>query len=288
MRHAQCIVGHGVTTPSALTASDLAAANILIWLVWTNQQQPLYIDTLPEAQSRPIDSPATQNSTLSATVAPEQRLGWLIGGRYLLEQIAGVGAYGVVYTARDVSTGFLYAIKVLNKIGLDAHQQLRQRQELFHHWQACHVGPASFHPNIVSLLGFFESPECLYAVLEYCPEGDLFMNITERQRYFGNDTMIRQVFLQILDAVEHCHSRGIYHRDLKPENILVADDGRTVKLADFGLATTDACTAGYGCGSQFYQSPGESRLPTKAEEEKSTSPARTWFAFAFVLFSPHM
>ena len=103
-----------------------------------------------------------------------------------------------------------------------------------------------------------DAPDCTYVVIEYCPEGDLFSNITERGKYVGNDFMAKSVFLQILDAVEFCHSIGIYHRDLKPENILVTENGMTVKLADFGLATTDRITSDYGCGSTFYMSPGMS------------------------------
>jgi serine/threonine protein kinase len=92
-------------------------------------------------------------------------------------------------------------------------------------------------------------------VIEFCPEGDLFTNITERGHFVGNDVLAKHAFLQILDAVEYCHSIGIYHRDLKPENILVTDGGHTVKLADFGLATADPYTSDFGCGSTFYMSP---------------------------------
>ncbi len=58
--------------------------------------------------------------------------------------------------------------------------------------------------------------------------------------------MIKRAFLQILNAVEFCHSIEIYHRDLKPENILVTDEGLTVKLADFELATRDPVTSDFG------------------------------------------
>lgn len=49
----------------------------------------------------------------------------------------------------------------------------------------------------------------------------------------------RQLFLQLLDAVEYVHSQQIVHRDLKPQNILVADNGRYLKLIDFGLSDAD-------------------------------------------------
>ncbi|ORX95477.1 kinase-like domain-containing protein [Clohesyomyces aquaticus] len=187
--------------------------------------------------------------TLNGFCAPEDRLGQVLAGRLQLTGILGVGAYGVVYTAVDIQTNIPYAVKALNKLGLEPRQRKFQQREIQLHHQA------SAHPNVVSLVKIMDAPDCTYVVIEYCPEGDLFSNITERGKYIGNDALAKRAFLQILDAVEYCHSIGIYHRDLKPENILVTDQGMTVKLADFGLATADHITSDFGCGSTFYMSP---------------------------------
>jgi serine/threonine protein kinase len=190
--------------------------------------------------------------TQNGFCAPEDRLGQILAGRLQLTGILGVGAYGVVYTAVDIQTNIPYAVKALNKVGLEPRQRKFQQREIQLHHQA------SAHPNVVSLVKIMDAPDCTYVVIEYCPEGDLFSNITEQGKYVGNDAMAKRAFLQVLDAVEYCHSIGIYHRDLKPENVLVTDQGMTCKLADFGLATTDHVTSDFGCGSTFYMSPGMS------------------------------
>lgn len=187
---------------------------------------------------------------------PESRVGHLLDNHLELTGILGVGAYGVVYTAVDIYTLVPFAIKALSKIGLDARQKKFQAREIALH------AKAQAHPNIVSLVEILDAPDCVYVVMEYCSEGDLFSVITEQGGYVADDEMARSVFLQLLDAVEYCHSLGIYHRDLKPENVLVGDFGRMVKLADFGLATTEEITADFGCGSTFYMSPGEHTLPS--------------------------
>ncbi|KAJ5916486.1 hypothetical protein N7504_000501 [Penicillium tannophilum] len=181
--------------------------------------------------------------------APEDRLGFILANRLELTGILGVGAYGVVYTAVDIHTNISYAVKALNKAGLDPRQLKYQQREIrLHHL-------ASQHPNVVSLVRIMDSVDCTYVVMEYCPEGDLFSSITDKGNFVSNDPLVKRVFLQLLDAVQFCHSIGIYHRDLKPENVLVTDQGMTVKLADFGLATTDYFTTDFGCGSTFYMSP---------------------------------
>jgi Protein kinase domain len=204
-----------------------------------------YFWALPIMLPTPPPSPS-----FSPSLAPEERLGCVLAGRLELTSILGIGAYGVVYTAVDIHTSIPYAVKALTKTGLDARQRRFQQREIRLHHQA------SQHPNVVSLVRILDSPDCTFVVIEFCPEGDLFSNITERGHFVGNDALAKHAFLQILDAVRYCHSIGIYHRDLKPENILVTDRGNTVKLADFGLATTDRVTSDFGCGSTFYMSPG--------------------------------
>jgi serine/threonine protein kinase len=160
----------------------------------------------------------------------------------------------VVYLAVDIHTGIRYAVKTLSKFNADG-TPLDRRQVAFQHRELRLHYLASAHPNVVSMHKIVDDPDCIYVVLEYCPEGDLFLNITERGQYVGKDELAKSVFLQILDAVEHCHTLGIFHRDLKPENILVSDRGDSVKLADFGLATSSDRSEDYGCGSTFYMSP---------------------------------
>ncbi|KAI9786610.1 MAG: hypothetical protein M1839_006161 [Geoglossum umbratile] len=197
----------------------------------------------------PPPSPSPPPSHGLSSCKPEHRIGQVLANRLELTGILGTGAYGVVYTAIDLHTNVPFAVKALSKVGLDARQKRFQQREIRLHHEASH------HPNVVSLVNILDAPDCTFVVIEFCPEGDLFTNITEHGRYVGNDFLARRVFLQILDAVEFCHSIGIYHRDLKPENILVTDFGLTVKLADFGLATTEDITSDFGCGSTFYMSP---------------------------------
>ena len=174
-------------------------------------------------------------------------------GALELVSVIGIGAYGVVYKAlaRD---GKYYAVKCLNKTGLDSRQKGFQRREIALHTLA------SSHPNIVSLHNVIETSTCIYVVLSYCSDGDLFSQITEKSRYLGNDALIKDVFLQIVDAVDYCHKLGIYHRDLKPENILCDALGARVVLADFGLATAEKTSGDFGCGSTFYMSPGKALI----------------------------
>ncbi|RIA89632.1 kinase-like domain-containing protein [Glomus cerebriforme] len=202
---------------------------------------------------------------------PSERIGNLIdNGRLEITNILGVGAYGVVYSAKHVINQRVYAVKCMPKANVDARQHRLHGTEIKLHSQV------SNHPNIISLEKVVDTSDTLNVVLEYCREGDLFSMITEKGGYLGNDQLIKQVFIQILDAVQYCHFNGIYHRDLKPENILVFDGGRTVKLADFGLATTDCWSRDFGCGSTFYMSPECQGGLNKKVRGYATAPNDVW------------
>ncbi|KAA1068753.1 hypothetical protein PGT21_013713 [Puccinia graminis f. sp. tritici] len=195
------------------------------------------------------------SSTKASTASNHNLVGHRIDhGRLEFMSVLGLGAYGVVYLARDLTSPDmekpkLYAVKALNKIGLDARQKSFQRREIALH------SLASSHPSIVTLHAVIESPSCIFVILDYCPDGDLFGMITEKQRYLGKTEAIKSVFIQIIEAVQFCHRLGISHRDLKPENILCKKQGDDVVLADFGLATAEKTSSDFGCGSTFYMSP---------------------------------
>ncbi|KAF9407896.1 hypothetical protein BGZ76_005969 [Entomortierella beljakovae] len=171
----------------------------------------------------------------------------LIDGRYELQGLLGEGAYGFVYRATETRTGKTYAVKSLNKIVFDP----RQRELQIHEANLHQI--ASGHPNITTLHEVIEEHGCLHMIMDCGTEGDLFYNITERGGFVGNTPAIKSIFSQIASAVMHCHSRGVYHRDLKPENIIMF--GQSIKLVDFGLATTERISSDFGCGSTFYLSP---------------------------------
>lgn len=186
-------------------------------------------------------------------------------GRLELVSILGVGAYGVVYLAREqchatatassklgsgapcpclggsyAPHGELVAVKCLSQRNLEARQRLFQRREIALH------ALASAHPGVARLRRVFEEREYIFLVMDYLAGGDLFSMISDNQRYVGDDELVRSVFLQIVDTVAYCHSLGIYHRDLKPENILCSKDGTRVVLTDFGLATTEPVSKDFG------------------------------------------
>ena len=172
-------------------------------------------------------------------------------GRYQFTQRLGTGTFGAVYRAIDHQAGtwnspqtMEVAIKIMSKTQSTGDQERTLHRAM------------SDHPNVVTLHRDFEDEDYVYLVLDYHPS-DLCKLIYDG-RFWRNTENIRKIFLQILDAVEACHARGIYHRDLKPSNILCNKEGTKIFLADFGIATTERRSINYKCGTVTYMSPGKS------------------------------
>jgi len=175
-------------------------------------------------------------------------------GTLELVQVLGVGGYGVVYRAIDTipSSRRSYAVKCLTSV----HGQSSTRRHLHIREIMLHQ-IASAHPAIVTLHRVVEDLGHTFIIMDYAPDSDLFTQILHQCRYLGDDALIKHVFLQIVDAVQYCHSLGIYHRDLKPENVLCFDHGYRVAITDFGLATTEKSSAEFRTGSVYHMSPGK-------------------------------
>ncbi|KAJ4304448.1 cAMP-dependent protein kinase catalytic subunit [Collariella sp. IMI 366227] len=114
-------------------------------------------------------------------------------------------------------------------------------------------GDLGSHPNIVNLIDSFETEAHIYLVLEFCARGDLYEAIRAGHGPLETEH-VRRFMLELVDAVAYIHAKGVYHRDIKPENIFLTQSG-SMKLGDFGLATTDEWTYENTVGSDRYMSP---------------------------------
>lgn len=179
--------------------------------------------------------------------------GMVLDGRYESISPLNNGSFGMVFLAKDIKTGESVAIKCLGRSSTAISDKGAASVPEDHTVElACHDRLGQ-HPNIVSLVHSFETDAHIYLVLEFCPMGDLYEAINLGRGPLETEN-VRDFMLQLVNAVEFMHSKGIYHRDIKPENIFLALDG-SMKLGDFGLATTDAWSYESSVGSDRYMAP---------------------------------
>jgi Tol biopolymer transport system component len=145
---------------------------------------------------------------------------------YRIVSKLGEGGMGTVYRAEDVNLGREVAIKTLPEL-LAGDSALLARFE-----REARVLASLNHPNIASVHDFLEVDARRLLVMEVV-EGETLAERLERGPLPVDEAV--RIALQVAQALEAAHERGVVHRDLKPANIKIAPDGR-VKVLDFGLA----------------------------------------------------
>lgn len=137
----------------------------------------------------------------------------------------GRGKFGKVYVVREKSSGYICAMKVLNKADVMGHHVEKQ---IAHEIQ---IQSRVKHRNCVPLLGWFHDKTNVYLLMEYAVGGELYGEVSG-----GGLTNYKaaKVFIDVVKGIQYLHSKGIAHRDIKPENVMVGSDRALV--GDFGWA----------------------------------------------------
>jgi len=147
---------------------------------------------------------------------------------YSVGKVLGHGASGEVYAVTHKVTGKKFACKVVKKnANMNDAQSMSTEIEIMKRIR---------HRNIVSTYELYETPKCLWIILELVDGGDLYHFLANAEGY--NEVIASRQMKQALAGIHYLHSLGVVHRDLKLDNILILGSVQAceVKIADFGLS----------------------------------------------------
>lgn len=182
-------------------------------------------------------------------------LNQVLGERYEIQEIIGVGGMAVVYKAFDLVDKRTVAIKILKDEFL-ANDEFRRRFK-----NESKAIAVLAHPNIVKVYDVNFSDDLQYIVMEHV-EGITLKEYIQRQKIVEWKEAVHFT-VQILRALQHAHDKGIIHRDIKPQNIILLPNA-SIKVMDFGIARFNrgeriSVIDSSAIGSVHYVSPEQAR-----------------------------
>lgn len=150
-------------------------------------------------------------------------------GRYAIAGILGRGSVGTVYRARDRVLERDVALKVLRKPYAGTGRIAE------HFRQGVKDAASLSHPNIVAIYDSIEPEESIsYIAMQYVGGGTLAGRLAEEAPLGADETA--RIALEVADALDEGHRRGISHKNLHSRNVLLTEEGQA-KVADFGFAS---------------------------------------------------
>jgi serine/threonine protein kinase len=182
----------------------------------------------------------------------DELIGKIIFDRYRIESKIGKGGRGEVYRATDLQLDGEVAVKRLRASVAENPQELRRFEK----------EPRVTHklkgPYVIYVHAFSKDPDLgeYFSVMEYVPGGSLSELLDTTERMSISESLM--LTLEICEALDWIHERGVVHRDLKPANILITrqTDKFPIKLADFGIAyQCDEPEERIPQGTPWYASP---------------------------------
>ncbi|CAD8125590.1 unnamed protein product [Paramecium sonneborni] len=205
---------------------------------------PLMSNVREEYTKKQVSTPLSQTSSpIKKQDRPKEKY-----KNFAIIKKLGDGQYSQVFLAKHIETGFLVALKVIQKA-----QIIKENMQAQLAWEI-KIQYLLEHPNITRLYTFFQTPTEIVLVLEYCPHGQLntLQQMQPIKRF--QERIAAQYVQQITFALMYIHNQDVIHRDIKPDNILLSFG--QVKLADFSFCVYSPDEERQTqCGTIIYASP---------------------------------